>query len=284
LVDISDKIPPFTVPVFEAIHSVAQNEGIPFFVIGAAARDMLLRYAYGLPVRRATRDIDIAIRVADWNEYNRLVSALISTGDFKRTRQSHRFTFRGGETVDILPFGPIAGEKQLIDWPPSEETVMGVLGFEEAFRAAIWVTLRQEPRLDIPVAPLAGLALMKLISWSESYPGRGRDGQDFYSIAQNYIDAGNDDRLYGEASDLLNVEFFDRAVAGARLLGRDMSRLAEGDGHQKIHEILARESDSDGSLKLISDVIGTNISMQEKFDEVMGLINGVREGFSDRLK
>jgi predicted nucleotidyltransferase len=284
LVDISDKIPPSIVAVFEAIHSAAQNEGIPFFVIGAAARDMLLRYAYGLPVRRATRDIDIAIRVADWNEYNRLVNALISTGDFKRAQQSHRFMFRGGETVDIVPFGPIAGKKQSVAWPPTEDTVMGVLGFEEAFRTAIWVTLRQELRLDIPIATLAGLAVMKLISWSESYPGRGRDGQDFYSIAQNYIDAGNDDRLYGEASDLVNVESFDRAVAGARLLGRDMSRLAEGDAHQKIREILARESDPDGSLKLISDVIGTNISMQEKSAEVLELVISVREGFSDRLK
>lgn len=282
--DISDKIDPSTIAIFEAVHSAAHKGGISFFVVGATARDMILRYAYQLPVRRATRDIDIAIRVADWNEYNSLVNILISTGEFKPTKLGHSLLFKEIVPVDIVPFGAIAGKKQSIVWPPTEDSVMGVLGFAEAFRAAILVTLRQEPRLDIPVSTLAGLAVMKLISWDDSYPRRRKDGEDFYYITETYIDAGNDDRLYNEASGLMKVEFFDRAVAGARLLGRDMDSLAEDDAHRKINEILARESDPSGSLKLISDIVGTNITMQEKFDSVLELINSVRMGFSDRLK
>ena len=284
MVDISNKIPPSTVAVFEAIHSAAQKEGIPVFVIGAAARDILFRYAFGLPAHRATRDIDIAIRVEDWNEYYRLVGTLFSTGDFKPTEMKHRYTFKGLETIDIIPFGAIAGERQSIAWPPTEDTIMGVLGFEEAFRAAISVTLRREPRLDILVSTPAGLAIMKLISWDESYPRRGKDGQDFYYVAENYIEAGNDERLYNEASDLTEVESFDRAMAGARLLGRDMGRLAEGDVQQRIHEIFVRESDPSGPLKFISDIVGTDITMQEKFDEIMALLHSVRDGFSEGLK
>jgi predicted nucleotidyltransferase len=284
LVDISDNIPQSIVAVFEAINSAAQGEGIPFFVIGAAARDMLFRYAYGLPVRRATRDIDIAIRVADWDENNRLVGTLIATGDFKPTEIRRRSIFKGRETIDIVPFGPIAGKKQSIAWPPTEDAVMGVLGFEEAFRAAIPLTLRREPRLDVPVASLAGLAMMKLISWDESYPRRAKDGQDYYYITENYIDAGNDERLYTDAADLLEVDVFDRVVAGARLLGRDMGRLGEGDVQQRIDEIFVRESDPSGPLKLISDIVGTDITMQEKFDEIMGLLQSVRDGFSEGPK
>jgi len=202
LIDISDRIPPSLVAVYEAIQSAAQKGGISFFVIGAAARDMLLRYAYQLPVRRATRDIDIAIRVEDWKTFDSLVSILISTGDFKPTIPGHRFRFKGAELIDIVPFGQIAGTRQSITWPPTGETVMGVLGFDEAFRSAIAVTVRREPQLDVPVSTLAGLAVMKLISWNEAYPKRGKDSEDFYYAAENYPDAGNDDRLYHEASDL----------------------------------------------------------------------------------
>ena len=284
MIDISDNIPPSNVAVFHAILNAAQKEGILFFVIGAAARDMLLGYAYGLPVRRATRDIDIAIRVADWDEYDRLVDILIATGDFVATVHRHRYMFKGAQPVDVVPFGPIAGKKQSIVWPPGEDTLMGILGFEEAFRTAILVNLRAEPRLEIRVSTLAGLAVMKLISWDESYPRRGRDAEDFYYVAQNYIDAGNDDRLYNEASDLTEVVSFDRTSAGARLLGRDMAILAQDAAHRTIVGILARESDPSGSLKLITDIIGTNITLQEKFDEVLGLITSVQMGFADRPK
>jgi predicted nucleotidyltransferase len=161
---------------------------------------------------------------------------------------------------------------------------MGLLGFEEAFRSAIPVTLRREPRLDVPVASPAGLAMMKLISWDESYPRRPKDGQDYYYITENYIDAGNDERLYTEASDLLEVDVFDRVVAGARLLGRDMGRLTDSDVQQKILEISVRESDPSGSLKLISDIVGTDVFMQDNFDDIFTLLCSIRDGFSEGLK
>ena len=222
---------------------------------GRPLGDIMLRDAYGLSVRRATQDIDIAIRISDWSQYNSLTDTLVSTGDFKRVGVGHRFIFRATEPIDIVPFGEIAGQGKRIAWPPSEEFVMGVLGFDEAFRSAILVTLRQQPRLDVRVSTLAGLAVMKLISWSEAYPKRGKDGEDFYLIAASYIDAGNDERLYAEASDLRNVENFDRQVAGARLLGRDMSGLTDPVTHDAIRKVLERESDQNGSLKLVTDIV-----------------------------
>lgn len=121
MIDISDRIHPLTVAVLEAVHDAAQKEGVPLFVVGATARDIIVRYAYQLPVRRATLDIDIAIRVEDWKEYDDLVRILISSGDFKPTKLGHRFHFKDTEPVDIVPFGPIAGNKKSIAWPPTED-------------------------------------------------------------------------------------------------------------------------------------------------------------------
>jgi predicted nucleotidyltransferase len=268
----------------EAVRDAARKKGLSFFVVGATARDMMLRYAYDLPVRRATRDVDVAIRAANWTDYSGLVNALVMSGEFTATEQGHRLLFQGVESLDIIPFGPIAGKERTIAWPPTEETVMGVLGFEEAFRSALTVRLRRDPVLDIPVATPAGLAVMKLISWAESYPARGKDAEDFYYIADNYLDAGNDDRLYNEAEDLTQVEVFNRALAGGRLLGRDMYHLAEDDARRKMHNILLSECESSGSLRLISDIIGSNLSLQEQFNNILALIRSVQVGLLDNAK
>jgi hypothetical protein len=119
---------------------------------------------------------------------------LIETGDFKPTENKHRCIFKGGETIDIVPFGPIAGKKQSIAWPPTEDTVMRVLGFEEAFRSPIPVTLRREPRLDF--SPSCWLAMMKLISWDDHIKEGERQPRPYY-ITENYVDAGMKDSTRG---------------------------------------------------------------------------------------
>lgn len=283
LIDISYRIPQTMVDLLQAVDDAAQKGGIPFFVVGAAARDMILRYGYGFPVRRRTLDVDIAVRVADWKEYNSLVGTLIASGEFDPTEIGHRFLFRATEIIDVVPFGPIAGQNKSIAWPPTEETVMRVTGFEESFRSAMMVTVRQDPHLELHVCTLAGLALMKLISWNESYPSRSADAEDFYYITENYIDAGNEERLHADAVDLLEVKSFDLGVAGAQLLGRDMAGLAD-DSRGLVGTILESESDPLGSLRLISDIVRVSMSMQKKSDEVLELITRVREGFSEPMK
>jgi predicted nucleotidyltransferase len=58
LLDLSGKIDDLTGGLFVAIASVATSLGIPFFVVGATARDMILSYGYGIQTIRATYDID----------------------------------------------------------------------------------------------------------------------------------------------------------------------------------------------------------------------------------
>ena len=45
------------------------EQRIPFFVVGALARDLLLEHAWHLPPQRATRNIDFGVRVADWSQF-----------------------------------------------------------------------------------------------------------------------------------------------------------------------------------------------------------------------
>jgi len=67
--DLSGKIDAETVSVLRAIKDVADSLKIPFFVVGAAARDIILRYCCNVTPHRATMDIDIAVEVENWTQF-----------------------------------------------------------------------------------------------------------------------------------------------------------------------------------------------------------------------
>jgi len=49
-----------------------------------------------------------------------------------------------------------------------------------------------------------------------------RGAADIHTLLQQYGDAGNEDRLYGEAVDILEAEGYDFETAGARLLANQI--------------------------------------------------------------
>jgi len=61
LLDLSEKIDQFTVELFDVISDVADSLNVPFFVVGASAREWVLKLGYGLPTDRATQDVDLGV-------------------------------------------------------------------------------------------------------------------------------------------------------------------------------------------------------------------------------
>lgn len=60
------------------------------------------------------------------------------------------------------------------------------------------------------------LAVLKVLAWSERRRIEPRkDASDLLLILQNYIDAGNSERLYAEAGQLFERHNFDYERAGA---------------------------------------------------------------------
>ena len=158
LINISEKIDKRRLDAVESIAEIAGSLKIPFFIIGGSARDFLLSYGHNIATTRATLDIDIGVRVPDWVHYGKLRMSLIETGVFIACEEAHRLRFQNGIFVDLIPFGPIAGRSHHIQWPPSQEVVMRILGFEESFRHAHTLRLKSKPVLDVKIVTLAGLA------------------------------------------------------------------------------------------------------------------------------
>ena len=70
-IDLSGKIDTHRLDAIEAISKVASSIRIPFFLIGASARNLLL-ISHDIPIYRATLDIDFGVRVPNWNNYYKL--------------------------------------------------------------------------------------------------------------------------------------------------------------------------------------------------------------------
>jgi predicted nucleotidyltransferase len=280
LFDLSGRIDQQTVAVLSVVKKVADSLTIPFFVVGATARDIILKHCYGIETPRMTRDIDLGVEVASWKQFSQLRESLLSTGKFSSASVRHRLRF-DSVLIDIVPFGAITDEKRRISWPPEHEIFMNMAGFKEAYEYSVRVRLSSAPELDIKLPTLPGLALMKLISWKEGYPERQRDAEDLLLIMQKYEEAGNFDRLYEKEQSLLEEEHFDTRHASIRLLGRDMAMMADPYTLDTVRAIVSEETGQRSQYRLITDMIRGRLASDLKFDEILSLVEKLRQGLVD---
>jgi len=249
-----------------------------FLVVGAIARDLLLHYGYGVPIRRATTDVDLGIAVASWEEFQRLREAYLGSGSFTAgQRGNHRLVHRSGVTIDLIPFGSIEREDGTIVWP-GDDTVMGVLGFREARVTAVGVVLPGEVTAATVCLPM--LAILKLVAWSErhTYAPR-RDASDLFLVLKNYLNGENAARLYEVGAHLLESDDFDYDVAGAWLAGHDSARCIIGHSDHPgrvlsaVNDILSAETDADGRLRLVGET-------GQDAENTLKLLAGFRDGLN----
>ena len=275
--NLSGRIDPVLVDVLRVIHDEASLLGMLFFVVGATARDILLNHCHAIRSYRATRDLDIGVEVAGWDEFRSLADALVATEKFTLSREAYRLNF-GRLPVDIVPYGGVSPDNQTIIWPPDNQVVMNIMGFQEAYDYGVTVRLSDEPILDVKVPTIPGMALMKIISWNDSYPLRSKDAEDLLFLMDNYVEVGNEKRLYDNEVELLTEEGFDQTLAGIRLLGRDMASMATVATSEAIKAILEAETGEQQRYRLVQDMARCP-GMHDKFDELLIKVKKLTEGY-----
>ena len=284
LIDLSKTIDAGIIEVCQAVSAVADNLGFPFYIVGATARDIILHKAYGIEPLRATRDIDFGIKVSTMREFASLKKALVDTGHFQESRAAQRLIFSNDLPVDIVPFGDVASEGDLIVWsPPNDDSEMSILGFEEAFEHALSVRLSTTPLVDVKVASPAGWALLKIISWHDRpFPDRQKDATDLALILRNYSQTFDMDDLYENEAALIVDEDHDLELVGARLLGRDIQYIANRRSLAAIRNILSQETGSQESYQLVSDMIPRSMAGEsDQFSGHLLLLEKLYQGIID---
>jgi len=149
LLDLTDKIGLASMATLRSVHEIASNLKLPYVIVGATARDMIMHHGYGARIQRATEDIDFGIQVSSWNDFDALNEKLHQNG-FNQGMQQHRFIGPENIPVDIVPFGDIESDNSEISWPPDGVYVMSMRGFQEAIENAQQFLIHKDPEVICP--------------------------------------------------------------------------------------------------------------------------------------
>jgi len=275
-------VDPTTVSVLRSVDSLLRELGINYFVTGAMARDILLFGVHGIDTGRKTRDIDLAVAIADWTQFETIKSRLVASGLFVSVpRSAQRLLFgtaQGkGYPLDLIPFGDIEDPPASIAWPPDQTEILNVPGHRDAHAAA--VEIQVEPGLVVPVASLAGLTILKFYAWKDRGRANPKDAFDLATVMQKYADAGNHARLYGKELALLEAVDYNLAAASPRLLGKDVSRIATAKTRNDLLAILIDPNTADRFITNVSSAVrGAEDSVTAAVTIIGHFKTGLEEG------
>jgi predicted nucleotidyltransferase len=275
LLNISAKIDPELANLCAIVADCTTQLQIPYLVVGASARDMVLHYGYGANIQRATADIDFALQVPTWDSFAALKRKLI-TNNFLETKIAHRLIGPNNWSIDIMPFGGVADEDVNIQWPPSGDTVMSVLGFEEALSHANRVRLRDTPILDVPVASPEGMTILKLIAWTDRAADvRKKDAKDIAYLLTTYENIpAVSDQLYREEV-LMELYEWDITLASAHQLGINLKKIILPKTYSAISEVLNKKHLKLPLERLINEMGGNTLQQYARHE---ALINAFGAG------
>jgi predicted nucleotidyltransferase len=221
-------VAPMALEVLTLVDRIARELALDYFVTGAMARDILLYGIFGLDPGRATLDVDLAVALNSWPQFDVVKARLVETGAFTPDgSKAHRLFYRGSTRqrsypLDLLPFGGIEQRPNEIAWPPDLSIVMNVAGYREALATAQEVEVHSD--LVVRVASLPALAILKLFAWADRGAENPKDALDLATLLRRYGAAGNEDRLFVEEIGLLEALSYNMDLAGPRLLGKDAAR------------------------------------------------------------
>ncbi len=278
--NISGKIDPHAVAVYQAVSVAADQLEIPIVVVGASARDLVLHYGHGASIQRATTDVDFGIQVADWQAFAALKTMLISKG-FQASQTQHRIASPHDLQVDLVPFGQLEDADANIQWPHDGDRIMSVLGFDEACADAEIVCIQSDPAVNIPVATPKGMVLLKLIAWMDrARELRSKDAKDFTYLLKTYekIKAIND-HLY-EDQQLMEQYAWDIERAAAHQLGEHSAAIASEKTHAAIVELLSDRRKSLSTQRLIEEMC-EQIESDYQRNEL--LLSAFKAGYATKL-
>ncbi len=205
--------------VYKILEDVFSKNNIQYYLIGANARDVQL-YKAGIKPTRGTADIDFAIMVPDFDIYNYLFDELCKLG-FRKTEETYRLIFDKTNTVlDLMPYGQI--EQDYTVSFTERDITLSVLGFQEVGDFSELVTIHEE-NYELPVTPVEGILILKLISWNEKPEYRIKDLEDISFLIDHAWE------LYQEEAFNNHLDLFDNnsdiTKIAAIIIGKKMQPI-----------------------------------------------------------
>ncbi|MBR0532374.1 MAG: hypothetical protein IJJ96_07180 [Bacteroidales bacterium] len=267
----------------DALYHAYSEINACLYLVGAAARDICSMLLNSQDAPRKTMDLDVAVALKEWGEYDRLTGILIGQG-FEKGKQKQKFYYSlKGMTlkyeVDIVPFGALA-ENETVAWPPEGDPVMSVRCFEDVMRASDYVTV--DGRFSFHVASLPGQWLIKLDAWEDRHLLTRKDASDMMFLMENaYV-------LLALASESIPEEVnvdaasFDLTVAGAEWIASELSRILTREHRSYYSDLILREVSLAVSSCLLNDLYDN--SRTSSFESVLNGLRSMAKILANKLQ
>lgn len=265
-------------PVLEVLCDISvrlRDLKIPFFLIGAVARDIIAA-TYGAKATRRTGDLDLAVMVKSEEEFVRAKSALIDSKKYSQDpKQEQRLYFQKTICVDLVPFGGLENSERKIRLPPSHTFVMNVRGFQEAYEASN--TLGLGEGLTVRIVTVEDLVLLKFIAWNDRPSERERDAEDIAYIFSEYDKFAPDtfDVLYEEHTDILDANGHNVDLAAIQLLALRLRPKTKPETLALLQEITGTEPKQ---TKFVAAMLARKMDDGNRPDEARKRLIAFRRG------
>lgn len=249
---------PLIKPILEELIPFFQEKAVNFFIIGATARDIILELNHE-QAGRATRDLDVAIAIENWDKYAEIEKDLVQLENFaKDTHQKQRFIYRQVYEIDLVPYGDIMQQDDKIYLPPEEDIAMNVLGFKEAEGHIIKVNI--DDQLEVNVVNLAVIFLLKLVAWTDRNNINSKDADDMGFILTNYLSINGDRAATNYYDDIYGIEPFDTVIGAGALMGIDLKDIIKENltTQEFLLNVIDQELDQRLESRLFNQIIETN--------------------------
>ncbi len=255
------------------IAAQAARLSIPWMLVGAAGRDLILSQALSVRAGRATYDVDIAIQVRDWAEFEQLKNALrLEEGAAPHGEVPHRMILPSGIPIDLVPFGSIEVEGK-VEWPPNQEPSLDVRGFAEALQLSVPIAL--SGGLEVRVPSLETYLCLKLFAWRDRHKRKPQhDSEDIREILKNADGLMRLETLYDENTEVMERNEFDATHACLELMGGRLHSALKPATQLSLQRLLKEQVDPDGDLALIRE-LGAG---KDWIPGLVALLRGVEHG------
>lgn len=259
----------------------ANADGVPWLVVGATARILLLEKVYGWPAGLGTQDTDFAVQVGDWSHYKSLCERLARHPEIetngslpKRFRTKREFQF------DLLPYGGIEENEKQVFWPPDRDFLMTVRGFAGAAQNAVHVRVNGE--LIVPVVSPAGLCALKLFAWQERGAQEvGRDAKDVAYLFRHIERLLPAEYLFEMHIGELEDADYDADLAALDVFGQQVAFLLENEERIFMGTFLSAELAQETDTTLVRDLrkyLPAN-KPERIVDMLRAFLRGMRRGY-----
>ena len=222
--------------LLEAIYSTAKVNDIQWLLVGATARALLFEQIYECKPGNRTSDVDFAVQVGTWKQYEALCQSFEQQGFIKLHQRTPAKRYQTNDNLlfDLLPFGGIEIREKEVYWPPNNDELMTVRGFRSASLDAIATTVNN--RLIIPLVSVTGLFALKVFAWDERHhQQRGRDASDLAYIINDIYSIPF---MLDEHEEWVQQNDYDFQLAALAVLGTKVSQMLDDSDQQYFKQIV----------------------------------------------